>query len=74
MLASNMEAIAFIIIFIIAIAAVLIHAWRQPPTDYWITYQEKLEQDSRWYRCQNGPGCDWPENCHPGDCRRPDDR
>jgi hypothetical protein len=71
----NINAILFIIVFLGGAFFTIRWAWKQPPTDYWQTYQEQLEKDSRWYRCQDwngGPGCDWPENCHPGDCRRPD--
>jgi hypothetical protein len=44
---------------------------RQPPTTYWEEYTEQLDRDRAWWACQEGPGCDWPENCSPGDCRRP---
>lgn len=71
---NNFIAGTMLIVTIVVIAIrVFIYA-KDKPTDYWITYQEQLEKDSRWYRCQDwngGPGCDWPDSCRPGDCRRP---
>ena len=39
----------------------------------WLEYYSKLEEEEKaWAKWESCPECVWPENCHPGDCRRTD--
>lgn len=43
----------------------------EPGFSDWETYLEDLREDRRWWSCVTQQGCDWPEFCRPGSCRRP---
>lgn len=63
--------------FYVAAFVVLALAWgwelakHAPAPKSWEDFIRDLEAERKWFACVEGPGCDWPEHCRPGDCRRP---
>lgn len=62
--------IAGLFCLVMIVVTTLKRLWESEPRDTWLRYREQLENDRVWWNCMEGPGCEWPDNCSPGDCRR----
>lgn len=67
----GLYAVAFFILLLAWVWEALKHAPTPRHFD-WERFMEDLEAERKWFHCIEGPGCEWPEHCRPGDCRKPE--